>query len=328
MKEFIINGGTILVFGDLHLSAVYNGSHTDYAYECYHNMMKIEEICEKESPSCIFFLGDLIGVNEKTIKNHQFLMRVVAFFTKLNAFTNNNVYSVKGNHDMSDFSDFDFLLGLGLIKNPDYVDYVIDDNIEARFHIVNYGQELKKLDIANGEDGASNIVLGHNNYYITGATNWYPDAGRIEVSSLRNMRYVDLIMSGHIHLPSSEVLYSNIEGESVGVFYVGSPSRVQERIQSCWYARFKFSPEEDVTQYDVKEIRLLPVEDSFTEEVELTEEEQVKKDKRERLEGMVKEIIESRLSGGNLYNQIDCINGFSDRAKELAKGYITKAGEI
>lgn len=328
MSECIVNGGTVIAFGDLHLSAVYSGSHKNYIYECYYNMNRIEEICKEENPSCIFLLGDIIGVNEKTIKDHQFLMRVLAFFEKLNSFTNNNVYAVKGNHDISDFSDFDLLLGLRLIKNPKYVDYVVDGSLQARFHLVNYGKEYEKLAITSGDEGASNVVFGHNNYYIPGVTNWYSDRKAIELSTLRNMKYVDVIISGHIHNPSAEMLYGSVEGESVGIFYLGSPSRVQERIKDCWYATFIHDTEEDVTNYNVKYFGLLPLEEIFYEEEEKTEDEVEKEEKKARLEEMVKEIIESRLSGGNLYNQIDSVKGFSEKAKNIAKGYLDKAGDI
>lgn len=325
-NTYTVTGGTILAFGDLHLSSVYTGSHKNYVYECYHNMNRIEEICEEENPSCIFFLGDIMGVNERTIKDHRFLMRVVEFFEKLNKRTNNNVYAVKGNHDISDFSDFDFLLGLRLIKNPRYVDYIIDGHAQARFHIVNYGKEREPLAITSEEEDASNVVFGHNNYYISGVTNWYSASGAIEISSLRNMKYVDLIISGHIHNPSAEMLYANIEDQSVGIFYVGSPSRVQERIKDCWYATFAYDDTEDVTNYNVKYFGLVPLEEAFYEEEEpKTEEEQVEEEKRIRLEEMVKEIIESRLTGGNLYNQIDSVPGFSDTARALAKEYLTQA---
>ena len=61
-QTYQVKGGKILVFGDLHLSAKYEGTHKNYLYECYYNMDRIVEICESNNPSGIVFLGDLIGV--------------------------------------------------------------------------------------------------------------------------------------------------------------------------------------------------------------------------------------------------------------------------
>ena len=192
-KEYKVFGGRILVFGDLHLSCTYEGQHINYTLECYKNMDNIVTKVKDEKPSAVFFLGDIIGVNERNLRDRQFLMRVFLFFQTLNELTNGNVYSVKGNHDKGDFSDFDFFLGVGLLKNPNYVDYYCsledynsngEEALEVRFHFVNYGDESRELDMYEGE--GSNIVLGHADYLIDGVTNWYQHKGGVYLSRLSN----------------------------------------------------------------------------------------------------------------------------------------------
>lgn len=320
-----VMGGKLLVFGDLHLSAVYDGQHKNYLYECYFNMDRIKEICKKETPSAIFLLGDIIGVNERNIKDHQFLMRVIMFFEALNSMTNGNVYAVKGNHDSGDFSDYDLLLGLNLIKNPSYVDYYGDSGLEVRLHLVNYGKEQARLNLTKEDDIASDVVLGHNNYYIDGVTTWYSDRkSSVIVSNLDNMKGVDLIISGHIHDPSTEVLSTTIGDQLVNLFYPGSPSRTAERFDECWYMRFFF--EDDSTHYEVEEFGLLPSNEVFfAKEVFIDEEVEEEEERTKRLNDLIKDIIEGRLTGGDLYSQIDVVPGFSAAAKELAKSYLDKA---
>lgn len=62
--------------------------------------------------------------------------------------------------DIGDFADFDFLVGLGLLKNPKYIDYCRKDGtIEVRFHFLNYGEEHRSLDLASELDGSTLSVF-------------------------------------------------------------------------------------------------------------------------------------------------------------------------
>lgn len=324
--SYRFSGEKVLAFGDLHLSAMFQGSHKDYTFECYETMDKILGIVRSEKPSAVFFLGDICGVSERKITDRQFLMRVIQFFGELYNVTKGNVYSVKGNHDMGDFTDFDFLVGLGYLKNPKYVDFYRGNDLGARFHFVNYGDEKLQLEV---HDVASNVVLGHADYYIDGVTNWYGDKkGMVELKTLKNYSGVELVLSGHIHVPSREVVYTNLEsGEAIGLFYVGSPSRVSDVYDDCWYAVFDYSEGQDAVGYDIKYMNLRKASEIFVEsklEKQVSEEDGVSKQKEDNLSAIVKEIFESQLSTGDLFSQIDRIVA-DDDTKKLAKDYLNKA---
>lgn len=334
-----IHGGKILVFGDLHISSSFSGQHKNYQYECYKNMDIIISLIEKENAKSVIFLGDLVGVNEKNIRDRQFLMRTQNFLSTVNKLTNGNVFSVKGNHDMGDFTDFDFFEGLGYIKNPEYIDYYgrkpgsnKDDNLEIRFHLVNYGEERKKLKLSNPEDCASDIVLGHSDYYIEGVTNWYSGGKNIELGSLDNFKGVSLVFSGHIHNPSDEILYTNLnDGSSIGLFYVGSPARVVERFDNCWYLIFNYTKLEDDewgTMFDSSLMGLDPADEVFYPKEDFIEEDSEEAErihKSSKLTDIVKEIIDGRIMSGDLNHQIDIMPGVSDEVKKIAKDYLEKA---
>lgn len=335
-----IHGGKVLVFGDLHISSSFSGQHKNYQYECYYNMDKIISIVAKEKASAVIFLGDLVGVNEKNIRDRQFLMRTQNFFKMLNQVTNGNVFSVKGNHDMGDFTDFDFFEGLGYIKNPKYINYYgrkpgskKDDGLEIRFHLVNYGDEEKSLKIASKDDCASDVVLGHCDYYIEGVTNWYSAGSNVELSKLNNFQGVSFVFSGHIHTPSDEMLFTTLrDGSSIGLFFLGSPSRVTERFDDCWYLAFEYSKSEDdgdwSTAYNSLFMGLEPAEEVFyplSEFIEDDSEEAVRDNESEKLTDIVKEIMESRIMSGDLNRQIDIMPGASDEVKALAKKYLELA---
>ena len=326
-KSYTVNGGKILVFGDLHLSSTYEGSHKNYILDCYTTMELIVKYVKKEKPSAVFLLGDLIGVNERNIRDRQFLMRVIMFFGTLYNLTKGNVYAVKGNHDIGDFSDYDMLVGLGYIKNPKYVDYNGSNGLEIRFHFVNYGDEKKKLELV--QDNASNIVLGHADYYIDGVTTWYPSKGYVELKKLKNFCGVELVFSGHIHVPSEEMLYTTLsDGEAVGLFYLGSPSRTAERYDDCWYVSFEYSEENSSTSYDAKLMGLPKADEVFypKEDFELSEEEEEQDKQNKALEVIVNEVMSSRIASGDIFKQIDIIPA-NEEVKELAKKYLRLAME-
>ncbi len=329
-KEYSVHGGSILVFGDLHLSSSYEGQHKSYISDCMFTLNRIRELVAEKKPRAVFFLGDLIGVRERNIKDRRFLREVLLFFKELNEVC--DVYSVKGNHDFGDFSDFDLLLGLGYIKNPKVVDFYGDDESpQVRFHFVNYGYEDKPLQFSE-DNSFSNAVLCHSDIQIPGVTNWYKTKGGHVLSSLSNWSGVEFVIAGHIHNPSVEFSYTTLDGSSVGLFYPGSPSRTAERYDDCWYLLFNFSKGVD----DVGEVNFsaelfgLPKADVvfFDKDEFIGDEEDMKsiEDIRsESLVNIVKEVMDGRVVGGDLFSQIRVMPGASDRAKDLACRYLQKA---
>lgn len=340
-SHYNIFGGRVLVFGDLHLSCVYEGQHREYTTECYENMNNITNKVKDQKASAVILLGDVIGVNERNIRDRQFLLRVILFLKTLNELTDGNVYSVKGNHDKGDFSDFDFFIGMGLLKNPDYVDYyrcskeeyteLKEDALEVRFHFVNYGEENRKLDMS-AEGEYSNIVLGHADYVIDGVTNWYQHKGGVSLSRLGNFKGVDMVVSGHIHNPSDQVHYTNIGEYTTSLFYPGSPSRTAERYNDCWYVFFEYTEDEDgvgSTGYDAELFGLKPVDVVFYPKEDFINEDNSAEDElrkqSESLTNIVKEIMEGRMTSGDLFSQVKAVPGASDEVKDIACKYLRRA---
>lgn len=336
-SSYKVFGGEIQIYGDMHLSCTYEGQHKDYIVECYKNMDNIINKVKERKASSVIFLGDVIGVNERNIRDRQFLMRVYLFFKTLNDLTNGNVYAVKGNHDNGDFSDFDFFLGIGLLKNPNYIDYYgcsekdynegNKDCLEVRFHFVNYGEETRELTM-NINDGYSNVVLGHADYLIDGVTNWYQHKGGVQLSRLSNFAGVDLVISGHIHNPSEEILTTTIKGEyPIGLFYTGSPARTAERYNDCWFLKFEFDGES--TKYDADLFGLDPAEEVFYPKEDIINEgdpDEINLEREsESLTSIVKEIMEGRMTSGDLFAQVRAVPGASDEVKNIACSYLQKA---
>ena len=338
-----IYGGKVLLSGDLHISSTFSGQHRNYLQDCYEAMDRILDLVQKEKVEAVILLGDLSGVNEKNIKDRQVLMRFMMFLTMLNRATNGHVYAVKGNHDCGDFTDFDMFLGLGLIKNPKYINYYgkkpgskKNEGLEVRFHLVNYGDEHRRLELSNPEDGASNVVLGHNEYYIDGVTNWYSAGGDVQLSNLDNFIGVSLVVAGHIHIPSDEILYTTLkDGSSIGLFYVGCPTRVSDRYDDCWYFTFQYEKMDDgewSTSYDAKLFGLKPASESFYPKEDFVDdasddELSERVNNSAKLTEIVKEIMEGRITSGDLNRQIDIVPGVRPEVKEMAKRYLEEANK-
>ena len=123
------------------------------------------------------------------------------------------------------------------------------------------------------------------------------------------------------------------DGEEVGLFYVGSPSRVAERYDDCWYVSFEYSKEEASTKFDAQLLGLQPASEVFYEEqdFEYTEEEEAVKElaesKQKILDDIVQEVINSRLATGDLFKQLDLLPA-DEPTKELAKKYLRQAMEV
>lgn len=337
MSSFKVFKGKIDIYGDLHLSSTYTGTHKEYVSECYKTMDIIIERTKKNKSSAVILLGDIIGVNERNLKDRQFLMKVYLFLETLNNLTGGNVYVVKGNHDIGSFSDFDFFTGIGLLKNPSYIDYYgcseeeynngKTDALEVRFHFVNYGCEEREL-VMNVDAGYSNVVLAHNDFIIDGVTEWYRHKGGVHLARLANFKGIDLVISGHIHNPSDEIVTTFIGGDSeVGLFYPGSPARTAERYDDCWYVTFEFDGSS--TGYDANLMGLEPADVVFyPKENILNEETDEDIDyarESESLTNIVKEIMEGRMTNGDLFGQVRAVPGASDEVKDIACNYLQRA---
>lgn len=329
---FTVDSEVILVFGDLHLSSKYEGSHKDYTSNCVDVMERILKIVRAEDKKVtVILLGDVFGVKERNISPQtRFLTIVIEFFKQLNNITEGDTYSVRGNHDFGEFPDFYLFEQLGLIKNPDFIDFKPNgESHEARFHIVNYGYESRDLELA-GEGVSnivSNIVLGHNDYSIEGVTNWYGHDKIIDLRRQSNFIGVDLLISGHIHDPSPEAYECTINNVSdIVLFYPGCPTRVAQRYDDCYYVRFEY--QDGATDWNCKTYGLDPAESIFhpkDSDIGLIEVDTEDEERHQRLEDILEEIRTKRIFGGDIVSQIDRVPHASENAKSIAREYLKKS---
>lgn len=331
MKQSI-HGGEVLGIGDLHFSDVFEGKHKNYLENCCKVLRQILDLVEERKPKAIVFFGDLVGWTETNIRSREVFSMFCRFFRKLHEYS--RIFVVRGNHDIGGYPDFQFLVDLGLVEVCDYFDYYKDsseDTIpEVRFHIVNYGEEDNTRDYL---EGASNVAFAHNNFTIDGVTTWYNAHDGIELGMLQSFNHMDMVISGHIHNPSPELVGVDMpSGKTCYLFYTGCPTRpinIPDNYDLCWVVSFSYKPETDSTEYDMIPFELEPYENLYHSDDtiinEKTEEELENEIRKEALAEVLSDIIKYRMVGGDTMNQIDSIPNATVEAKAMAKEYLQVA---
>lgn len=330
-----IVGGEVMIVGDLHFSDVFTGKHKDYLQECMWVLRQISDKIEERKPSALVLLGDIVGWSETNIRNRQIFSMFCKTLKSWNAIC--PVYAVKGNHDIKGYPDFQFLSDLGLIITSaacgghfDYYGFEGQEIPEVRFHLVDYMDESRHLEIY---DGTSNIVLGHNNFTIEGYTTWYQQHDGIELGLLQNFSDIEMVISGHIHNPSPEFYATEmVSGNSCLLFYVGCPTRPikdQYIYDSCWYVFAKYNKDTKTTDINPEPFPLLSIDEVFYKDEEFvtdkTAEEIEDETRRAALKDVLDDLLKYRMQTGSPIDQVMLIPNASQEAKEMAVRYLQTA---
>lgn len=210
----------IIIYGDQHLCSKNYGCHIDYPGLSLKHFKLIGDLAEQESCGVIAGLGDL---TYGRFNNLTYRLAVEMEFERHLKITNGNRYEVKGNHDkMTDgASEYDFYKAKGMFSCPDHFDLGC-----VRFHIVNYGEENRQLNI---DPNKYNFVLGHNLFRYK--SNILPNYGTgVELDNYTTWKDVDMIVAGHIHQTHklSGFMLVDRDGDSrtkeIPVYQLGCPN--------------------------------------------------------------------------------------------------------
>lgn len=316
----------VLIVSDLHISDVYSGKHKDYFQNCIECLEKITQTIKDKQITHVYCLGDWVGIKEKNLRSRDALFYLIKVLQVWNKLTNNNVYSIKGNHDIgSTITDFDFLVSLGYIKVVDTLDVGC-----LRLHGLNYGDEKRPIEY---DDTKYNIALMHANLQVEGQTNWFRAGQGIELSTLNNLHGVTMVIAGHIHNPSIKWVSTSIADKDISLFYPGNMTR-PTKDQHIWNKSYGIIFVEGNNQVNLEtvEYNLTPAEDLFVQTFDDVEEEEEDVYKNviniEELTAVLDELQQYNLCGdGDYRNQIKQLAGLDKEAADLALEYISKVEE-
>ena len=255
----------VAFIGDLHF---YDGdcrSHKDYYQNCVDRLNEYTAEFKASKPNYIILTGDIIGISERVLRTRAGLMLFSKYLQVWNEITDNHVFSVQGNHDISRgeaVTDFDLLCSINLIKRADYIDIN-----GLRVHLVDYGSEHRELSIAPDKH---NFAVTHADLRIDGYTNWYrPTSDPIALSSLRNFKGVEFIFGGHIHNPSPRVYGTSIEDSSINLLYLGCATRSGRPDNwSGVYIGYADCLDDGNVDVSVKTLMLPPIDDLLVSKTE------------------------------------------------------------
>lgn len=333
-----VYGKSVMSIGDIHFSDVFKGKHISYIENCSWVLKQITNKLKEERPAALTLAGDLIGWTETNIKDREMLSLFIRVLKEWNQIC--PVYCLRGNHDIKGYPDFNLFAELGLIITSTacggYFDYYANETDEipqARYHMLDYKSEGRKLDLHSNPE-VSNIALVHNNFTVSGATNWYQEHDGIELAMQTNLYGVDLVIAGHIHNPSPNIISTTLGDKQCMLFYPGCPTRpIKDKNiwESCWYLHVKYDEAAKACDIIPEEFKLRPSseifysDEDFIDDEEKTEDDIQEELRKENLKTILGDLMKYRMQGGNLYNQIDIIPNASQEAKDKAKEYLQKA---
>lgn len=207
----------VMVFGDWHVTDKVSKRHVDYKSNCIKRLQECYQMVLDHKPKIVIFVGDLVGIeaHDKNVMTLEFQAFLTIILNKIKEAVNGELYLIWGNHDEgASMTDAQFFVLTGLFKRAEYIDLGV-----SRIHLVDYGDEKKKLPIK--EEGY-NVVVAHNEFFIGRETRWFFNSSKgMELADMTQWKGVDLVLSGHIHLPSPKLLTTSIGDHKVSLFYLG-----------------------------------------------------------------------------------------------------------
>lgn len=315
----------ILIIGDLHVSDKPSQRHNDYFNDCIDFCNQITKTIIDKKIKILILTGDLVG--RTTEKNFQTREAFVIFMTILqvwNNLTNGQVYSLRGNHDISHkLPDFEVYVKMGVIKVVDEIDL---PNI--RFHMLNYNEHSREINV---DPNKYNVAVMHTELHVEGQTNWiFQSQEGVFLSTLENLYGIDMVIAGHIHNPSVRVTQTSIRDKSIQLFYPGCGTRpkydknIWNHVYGVIFEQVNGQVKISNEKYDLK-----PPEEFFatliTEEelreliLKQTEEEEKEQFDVDSLSTVMEQLTQYNLHGDtDVKQQIEIMGRENPKAVELA----------
>lgn len=315
------------IVSDLHLDDRNIGRHLNYFSNCCNICEQITEMVKREELTHLILLGDLFGNTQHIVKRQSARVAFASYFKQWNELTNDNVYTLAGNHDSGAYAtDFDLMCASGLVKHPKRL--CLGD---LCFHFFDYGEETRVPEI---EPIGYNIALMHAHLTVDEQTNFIRIQGGTELSTLENLAGCTLVVSGHIHNPSKHYLKTRIKGQDVMLYYPGNPTRPRKE-PDLWEEAYMLVISEDgkgeISEKAVP-FELKPIAELFKDSPNSSAEETLDDGEIQSIEAL-QEILANlqtygRTVSGGYRSQLERLGATDLEAKAMALKYIEQAESI
>lgn len=324
MKNLV---ASIIIYSDIHLCSKAYGAHKNYPEESLEYFRAITRVAEERNASHIMGLGDFTFGRFHTL---EYRRAVEDELEKQYRICNGNRYELKGNHDQATYgmTEYEYYIEKGLIKpstklkignlNISMVDYI--DIKKDNFF------ETEKTDVLIGNsDTDINVIIGHN--FLKFKDTLIANYGKaIELDNLHKWHGADYIICGHVHkhhiFDGSILNKDGTKAHKATVHYLGCMTRPAYReglMDEKGYILNLRLFDDGSMQYDVVEIPLWDIADSFNLEVK-QKEKKIKEEKQSRIDisDIVKQLNSHERNVGNPEDIISAMVGVDEKYKEKA----------
>lgn len=306
----------ILIVGDNHLSSSNRSNHTDYATESLDCLKYIQSIVESEDVDYYIDLGDIsYGKFELAYR-----AKIEDIYQKRFTKTNGKVFSVRGNHDMSNrtISEWEYYTQhRKLMNNNDCLQSISDgykyfDTDNVRWHLIDYGHEDTELVLG---DGMYNIVCAHN-FFKFSDTSIANYGQAIELDNKEEWFGVDCLLVGHIHKEHyfKGTMKKNGESKEVVLYYPGSIVRTDyiKNLPECGKVLLVTIEDDGEPTFSMIDIPWIPEEEAFQIG------DIIKEKKKINIDDVVAKLNDTERNVGDPEVAIRNMTGFEEKYKEKA----------
>lgn len=305
------------LYGDPHLSSKDYGAHKEYPRESLSYFRFITEKAIELQLTHLIGLGDLSYGKFEVLEYRD---AVEEELTKQMQQVNGNAYALKGNHDESTggMTEYEFYVKKGLIKTACNLDIG-----KVHISVVDSGKvNSTEVHIVPDE---INVILHHEFVRFTDTN--MADYGKkyIVMDNMSKWFGADYIIGGHIHTFSTfdgVIVNESGAGHRALCVYPGCPSRPSYRkgaMDEVGHYIVLTIFDDGTMQFDLNDIPLWDLEDSFNLEVKSAE-KQAKEEKEARVDisDVVEQLASHERNIGNPEDIIESLAGVDAKYKKKA----------
>lgn len=308
------------IIGDMHLCSKNYGGHSNYQKESIEYFTKISDLTEQLGLTHLIGTGDFTYGKFDKLEYREAIERELE---RQNRATNGNRYEIEGNHDTATNgrTEYQYYIGRGLLKPA--TNMTIGSLAITMLDYRKSGVYTEE-DTNIVTDGTKlNAVIAHQ--YFKFKDTQLPNFGdAIELDDYTALYGTDFLICGHIHhiMAFNGLITKDNNGHRCTVQYMGCmmrPAYREGHMDTVGNMTVLTVHDNGQLEYDVKDIQLWKLEESFNlEEKALEVEKKIEKESRVDISDVVKQLDAHDRNIGNPEDIIKSLSGIDEKYKNKA----------